>query len=148
MFAFKILGSYDDFENWHEIEDYEYDEDYSEESSSEGSVEETSSSTTTRKPTTKRPTTTRSTTTRRPTTKNPTTTTTRKCGTTKERMVTRIVGGRPASKDEWPWMAALLRYDSDQFCGGVLITDRHVLTASHCVDRFVPPSIQEQSALN
>lgn len=48
----------------------------------------------------------------------------------------RIVGGKPADKGEWPWMAALLREGEDQFCGGVLITDQHVLTAAHCVDQY------------
>ncbi|XP_011301302.1 proclotting enzyme [Fopius arisanus] len=46
---------------------------------------------------------------------------------------TRIVGGRPADPREWPWMVALIRTDADHYCGGVLITDRHVLTAAHCV---------------
>ena len=46
----------------------------------------------------------------------------------------RIVGGKPADANEWPWMAALLHDKTDQFCGGVLITDQHVLTASSCVD--------------
>lgn len=56
----------------------------------------------------------------------------RGCGmTTKTK--TRIVGGRPADPKEWPWMAALLRQGTIQYCGGVLITDRHVLTAAHCV---------------
>ena len=51
------------------------------------------------------------------------------------KQATRIVGGQPADKGEWPWMAALLRDKTDQYCGGVLITDQHVLTASHCVDK-------------
>ncbi|XP_044584591.1 proclotting enzyme-like isoform X2 [Cotesia glomerata] len=46
---------------------------------------------------------------------------------------TRVVGGQPANPKEWPWMVALIRRDSDQYCGGVLITDRHVLTAAHCL---------------
>ena len=48
---------------------------------------------------------------------------------------TRIVGGRPADPQEWPWMAALLRDGDDNYCGGTLITDKHILTAAHCVDR-------------
>lgn len=49
----------------------------------------------------------------------------------------KIVGGRPADPNEWPWMVAILRRGySRVFCGGVLITDRHVLTASHCIYKY------------
>ncbi|CRL01849.1 CLUMA_CG015146, isoform A [Clunio marinus] len=46
----------------------------------------------------------------------------------------KIAGGRPADPGEYPWMAALTskKAASGAFCGGVLITDRHVLTAAHC----------------
>ncbi|XP_018398794.1 PREDICTED: proclotting enzyme-like [Cyphomyrmex costatus] len=64
----------------------------------------------------------------------------RGCGTT-TRMKTRIAGGRPADPKEWPWMAALLRQGAIQYCGGVLITDRHILTAAHCVYKFNPRDI-------
>ncbi|KAK0085021.1 hypothetical protein PV325_005947 [Microctonus aethiopoides] len=57
---------------------------------------------------------------------------TRGCGmSTKSR--TRVVGGQPADPKEWPWMVALIRKYADHYCGGVLITDRHVLTAAHCL---------------
>jgi secreted trypsin-like serine protease len=57
------------------------------------------------------------------------------CGVTGKQM-TRIVGGRTADPQEWPWMAALLRDGTTQYCGGVLISDRHVLTAAHCVQEY------------
>ena len=44
----------------------------------------------------------------------------------------RVVNGWPADQGEWPWIAALLN-NGRQFCGGSLITDRHILTAAHCV---------------
>jgi len=53
----------------------------------------------------------------------------------------RIVGGQKTDPQEWPWMAALLRDGSDQYCGGVLITNAHVLTAAHCVKPFSKESI-------
>ena len=49
-----------------------------------------------------------------------------------------IVGGAPAPAGRWPWMVAILdgsRRDAGlaQFCGGVVIAPRRVLTAGHCV---------------
>ncbi|XP_071537008.1 proclotting enzyme-like [Panulirus ornatus] len=54
---------------------------------------------------------------------------------------TRIVGGKPANPKEWPWVAALMRSGTSQYCGGVLISDQHVLTAAHCVRGFDQSSI-------
>jgi secreted trypsin-like serine protease len=49
-----------------------------------------------------------------------------------------IVGGDAAPPGRWPWMAAIL--DSSvtdagmaQYCGGVVIGQRRILTAAHCV---------------
>ena len=44
----------------------------------------------------------------------------------------KVVNGWPADKGEWPWIAALLN-NNRQFCGGSLITQKHILTAAHCV---------------
>lgn len=65
----------------------------------------------------------------------------RGCGLIAKIPPTRIVGGKPADPKEWPWIAALLRNGATQFCGGVLITNRHVLTAAHCIVDFTKESI-------
>lgn len=49
----------------------------------------------------------------------------------------RIIGGRKSELNAWPWLAAVyltrsgLSRGTD--CGGALVTDRHVVTAAHCV---------------
>ncbi|XP_013773969.1 proclotting enzyme-like [Limulus polyphemus] len=49
---------------------------------------------------------------------------------------TKIVGGREAEVGAWPWMTAVYikegNFKSAQ-CGGALVTNKHVITASHCV---------------
>ena len=45
----------------------------------------------------------------------------------------RIVGGQPASKNEYPWQVALVRYGSSKpFCGGTPISSNTILTAAQC----------------
>lgn len=51
------------------------------------------------------------------------------------RQQSRVLGARPANPREWPWMASVTPEGFEQYCGGVLITDRHVLTAAHCTRR-------------
>jgi hypothetical protein len=49
-----------------------------------------------------------------------------------------VVGGTPAPPGRWPWMVALLHHSLRdagwaQFCGGVVVGPRRVLTTGHCV---------------
>ncbi|KAG8187278.1 hypothetical protein JTE90_019167 [Oedothorax gibbosus] len=84
------------------------------------------------------------------TTRRPTTTSTRQRTTnvTKPRFLPescgenlmsdmRVVGLKDAEKGRWPWMAVVFiekrggNWSPD--CGGALVTNRHVITAAHCV---------------
>ncbi|XP_030766039.1 uncharacterized protein LOC115890059 isoform X2 [Sitophilus oryzae] len=47
----------------------------------------------------------------------------------------RVVGGRASQPAAWPWLVSI--YKNGVFhCGGVLISESWILTASHCVDRY------------
>ena len=54
----------------------------------------------------------------------------------------RIVGGKPADPNEWPWLAALMTPGEGQYCGGTLISDTYVLTAAHCVFQYQPNEVK------
>jgi secreted trypsin-like serine protease len=43
-----------------------------------------------------------------------------------------IIGGYRPDPSQWPWMA-YVRHADGTFCGGVVLTPTHVLTAAHCV---------------
>lgn len=47
-----------------------------------------------------------------------------------------LVGGSVALCGQWPYLAALTLTATVQFfCGGSLITSKHVLTAAHCIHK-------------
>ena len=56
------------------------------------------------------------------------------CGERNE--VSRIVGGEEAGINEFPWVAKL-SYFKRFYCGGMMINDRYVLTAAHCVKGYI-----------
>ena len=64
------------------------------------------------------------------------------CG--KRHFTSRVVGGENAPKHSWPWQVSLrITYNGKLYhiCGGSLVGERHVVTASHCVvDRNDKPN--------
>ncbi|XP_040079457.1 chymotrypsinogen B-like [Ixodes scapularis] len=57
-----------------------------------------------------------------------------KCGKRqKEKHVSaRIINGTEALPDHWPWMVAIYNSNDTFVCGGVLIGEEHIVTATHC----------------
>lgn len=54
-------------------------------------------------------------------------------------VISRMFGGEKTSRKEWPWNVAFIHRPSEKFfCGGSLISDRHVLSGEfldlkHCL---------------
>lgn len=55
----------------------------------------------------------------------------------------RVVGGKSAKPNSWPWQVEILNATSMQhWCGGSIIHPQYIITAGHCVDNFSPVNKQ------
>lgn len=55
------------------------------------------------------------------------------CGRSNNPLKQRIVGGQDTTPHAYPWTVAIF-LRSQLVCGGSVISDRHILTAGHCVN--------------
>nr|XP_056720746.1 serine protease 27-like [Euleptes europaea] len=61
----------------------------------------------------------------------------RVCG--KQGPMKRIIGGEDSQNGEWPWQVSI-KMNGVHHCGGSLVTDQWIITASHCFKLFNVPS--------
>lgn len=51
-----------------------------------------------------------------------------------------VVGGRAATRHQFPWIVSLRNTQNIHFCGGFILSDRWIGTAAHCTQgRFASP---------
>ena len=55
----------------------------------------------------------------------------------------RIIGGEAVIIDQYPWVVGLFssRYDEHPYCGASLISNRHLITAAHCIEGRLPNEV-------
>ncbi|OXA39595.1 Trypsin, partial [Folsomia candida] len=53
-----------------------------------------------------------------------------------------IIGGADATANQFPYMASIQFKGGAQYCGGSIITLRHILTAGHCLNGKMPDDIE------
>lgn len=60
------------------------------------------------------------------------------CGLNK--VNTRVINGREAISNNYPWMVALVDRNMHVFCGGSILNSQYILTAAHCLVNTRSPS--------
>jgi len=60
------------------------------------------------------------------------------CGPIADSTRNRIVNGEEATPHEFPWIVSMIMPDGYWFCGGTILTENYVVTASHCVEGMKP----------
>jgi secreted trypsin-like serine protease len=52
-----------------------------------------------------------------------------------------IVGGIEAQPNEFPWQVSIRTKSNQHYCGGIIINEMWILTASHCMDGDIPAGV-------
>ena len=62
----------------------------------------------------------------------------------------RIIGGKVVSINQFPWMAGLFasRFAEHPFCGASLISNKHLITAAHCIQGILQSSMLNEYAFH
>ncbi|ODM87661.1 Proclotting enzyme [Orchesella cincta] len=55
----------------------------------------------------------------------------------------KIIGGQEAVPHEFPWMVSLWGKSGKHICGGALLDNEYVLTASHCISKYTPQDVSK-----
>lgn len=55
----------------------------------------------------------------------------------------RIVGGKVAEPNSWPWQVEIIENGTKHYCGGSIIHPQWILTAAHCADPFYSTAVKE-----
>jgi len=53
-----------------------------------------------------------------------------------------VVGGSPATTQQYPWVVALTTTSGFQYCGGTLVAPNKVVTAAHCTTGDSPSAVR------
>ncbi|XP_017778876.1 PREDICTED: kallikrein-14 isoform X2 [Nicrophorus vespilloides] len=68
----------------------------------------------------------------------------KRCGRVhRKQNMLKIIGGRDAIRDKWPWHVAIFNKFDEMICSGTLVAPRWVLTANHCLRPILIVKINE-----
>lgn len=68
----------------------------------------------------------------------------KECGKANSLSLRRIVNGTETAPHKYPWMAAMFVYRTF-FCGGSVISAKHLLTTGHCMNKYIFQTVYKEN---